>query len=93
LEETIRREKCLYDQQKERPTFQKAWEDKRKFKKEQRQKGNKPPFFRNSPQGKPILREPRMVEVGGKRPRKTPIQCWGFKETTSIDISLIERTR
>jgi len=31
LEETIRRAKCLYDQQKERPTFQKAWEDNNKF--------------------------------------------------------------
>jgi hypothetical protein len=27
LEETIRRDKCLYDQKKSRPTFQKAWED------------------------------------------------------------------
>jgi hypothetical protein len=32
LEETIRRVKCLYDQQKARPTFQKDWEDKKKFK-------------------------------------------------------------
>jgi hypothetical protein len=32
LEETIRRAKCLYDQQKERPSFQKAWEDNKKFK-------------------------------------------------------------
>jgi hypothetical protein len=30
LEETIRRAKCLYDQQKGNPTFQKAWEDKKK---------------------------------------------------------------
>ena len=45
--------------------------------KEQRQKGNKPLFFRNNPQGQPILREPRMDEVGGKRPRNTPMQCWG----------------
>jgi hypothetical protein len=34
LEETISREKCLYDQKKGNPTFQKAWEDKKKFKKE-----------------------------------------------------------
>jgi hypothetical protein len=79
MEETIRREKCLYDQQKEKPTFQKAWEDKKKFKREQRQKGNKPPFFRNSPQGQPVLREPRMAEVGGKRPKQTPMECWGCK--------------
>jgi hypothetical protein len=31
LEETIRREKCLYDQQKARPNFQKFWEEKNKF--------------------------------------------------------------
>jgi hypothetical protein len=31
LEETIRQSKCLYDQQKTRPTFQKSWEDKNKF--------------------------------------------------------------
>jgi hypothetical protein len=49
LEETIRRAKCLYDQQKSRPTFQKAWEDKKKFKVDQRKKGAKPPFFRNNP--------------------------------------------
>jgi hypothetical protein len=58
MEETLRREKCLYDQQKEKPTFQKAWEDKKKFKREQRKKGNKPPFFRNRPQGHLSFREP-----------------------------------
>ena len=79
MEETIRRVKCLYKQQREKPTFQKAWDDQKKFKKEQRQKGNKPPFFRNSPQGQPTSREPRMIETGGKRPRQPPIQCWGYK--------------
>ena len=77
MEETIRKEKFLYEQQRENPTFQKAWEDKKKFKKEQRQKGNKPPFFINSLQGQPVLREPRMAEIGGQRPRQTPMQCWG----------------
>ena len=32
LEETIRRAKCLYDQQKARSNFQKYWEEKNKFK-------------------------------------------------------------
>jgi hypothetical protein len=41
MEETIKREKCLFDQQKGKPTFQKSWEDMNKFKREQRQKGNK----------------------------------------------------
>jgi hypothetical protein len=79
MEETIRRAKCLYEQQREKPTFQKAWEDKKKFKKEQRQKANKPPFFRNSPQGQPSFREPRKAEVGGQLPRKTTMECWGCK--------------
>jgi hypothetical protein len=45
LEETIRRTKCLYYQHKGKPTFQRAWDDKNKFKMEQRKKGNKTPFF------------------------------------------------
>jgi hypothetical protein len=36
MEETIRRVKCLYEQQREKPTFRKAWDDQKKFKKEQR---------------------------------------------------------
>jgi hypothetical protein len=75
LEETIRQAKCLYDQQKQRPTFQKYWEDKNKFKMDQRKKGNKPPFFRNNAQGQPTSREPRAIDAGGQRPRKPPIQC------------------
>jgi len=49
FEETIRRAKWLYDQEKSRPTFQKDWEDKNKFKLDQRKNGSKPPFFRNNP--------------------------------------------
>ena len=79
LEETIRLAKCLYDQKKSRPNFQKSWEYKKKFKREQRQKGNKPPFFKNSPQGQLVFREPRMDEVGGQIPRQQPMQCWGCK--------------
>jgi hypothetical protein len=45
------RDKYLYDQKKSRPTFQKDWEDKRKFKMDQRKKGSKPPFLKNNPQG------------------------------------------
>ena len=36
LEETIRRAKCIYDQQKARPTFQIYWEEKKKFKMDHR---------------------------------------------------------
>jgi hypothetical protein len=49
LEETIRQDKCLYDQHKGRPTFQKVWEGKKKNNMERRKKGTKPPFFRNNP--------------------------------------------
>jgi hypothetical protein len=45
LEETIRNAKCLYDQQRRRATFQKAWEDKMKRKVGHRKKGTKPLFF------------------------------------------------
>jgi hypothetical protein len=69
LEETIRRSKCLYDHHKGNPTFQISWEDKKNFKRDLRKKGKKPPFFKNSPQGKPYFREHRMAEVGGKGPR------------------------
>jgi hypothetical protein len=73
MEETIRREKCLYEPQREKTTFRKDWDDQKKFKKEQRQKGNKPSFFRNNPQGQPLFREARMDDVGGQRPRQMPI--------------------
>jgi hypothetical protein len=36
MEEMIRREKCLYEKQRENTTFRKAWDNQRKFKKEQR---------------------------------------------------------
>jgi hypothetical protein len=51
LEETIRRDKCLYDQFKGRETYQKSWEDKKKSKMEQRKKVTKTPFLRNNTQG------------------------------------------
>jgi hypothetical protein len=41
--------------------------------------GNKPPFFRNNPQGQPSFREPRKAEVGEKMPRPPPMECWGCK--------------
>jgi predicted aspartyl protease len=79
LEDTIRQAKCLYDQQKARPTFQNAWEDKNKFKVDQRKKGSKPPFFKNNPRGQQTPREPRAIEIGGQRPRQPPIQFLGCK--------------
>jgi hypothetical protein len=77
LEETTRCTKCLYDQQRGRLTFQKAWEDKMKSKVEQRKKGIKPPFFRNPAQKHPTIKESRMTEIVEKRPSQQPILCWG----------------
>jgi hypothetical protein len=81
LEETIRKEKYLYEQNRGRPTFQKAWDDKKKGKMEQRKKGFKPPFYRNNSQayqqGQLAQNEPKMIDSFGKRPRQQPIKCWG----------------
>jgi hypothetical protein len=77
LEETIRHTKCLYEKKRGRGTFQKAWEDKMKSKVEQRKKGAKPPFFRNTTQGKKTLKELILSKIVEWRPRKQPIQCWG----------------
>ena len=93
MEETIRRDKCLFEQQREKPTIQKAWNDQRKFKKEQRQKGNKPPFFRNNPQGNPSFREPRMAEVGEQRHRHMPIQCCGCKNGKESAVHNVQQAK
>jgi hypothetical protein len=77
LKETIRSGKCHYDQQRGRPTFQKAWEDKMKSKVEQRKKGTKPPFFRNTTQGQPTSKEPIIIKAMETRPRKHLMKCWG----------------
>jgi hypothetical protein len=76
MEETIRKAKFLYEQQGERPILWKAWNDQRKFRKEQRQKGNKPSFFRNSPWGQSYFREPRKFEGSEQVSRPPPMECW-----------------
>jgi hypothetical protein len=75
LEETVRRVKCIYEQQRGRLNFQKDWEGKMKSKVEQRKNGPKPPFFINIVQGKTTLKESRMMEIVEKNPWKQPIQC------------------
>jgi hypothetical protein len=59
MKETIRRVKCLYEQQREKPIFRKAWDDQKRFKKEQRHKGNMPPFFRT------VLGDSHLLESPG----------------------------
>jgi hypothetical protein len=48
FEETIRRERHLYEKRKGRPVFQKTWTEKLKGKREKRKKGFKPPFFKDN---------------------------------------------
>jgi hypothetical protein len=81
LEEAIRKDKYLYEKNRGRPTFQKAWDDKKKGNMDQRKKGFKPPFIRNRSQayqqGKPSQGDQKMTDSLGKRPRQQPIKCWG----------------
>jgi hypothetical protein len=81
LEDTIRRARHIYEQSKGRTVFQKAWNDKMKGEKDQRNKGFKPSFFRNNSQenqqDQQAQNEHNNVDSFGERPRKKPIQCWG----------------
>jgi len=47
FEETIRKEKYLYDHNRGIPTFQRAQDEKMKGMMEQRKKCFQPPFYRN----------------------------------------------
>jgi hypothetical protein len=51
MEETIRRVKCLYEHQRENPTFWKAWDDQKRFKKEQRLEGKQAFLFQTQSLG------------------------------------------
>jgi hypothetical protein len=78
LEETIRRARNIYEKTKGRPFFQKSWNDKMKWKKDQMQKCFKPTFFRNNTQtnhqGQATQNEHKTTNSFGKRPRKKTIQ-------------------
>jgi hypothetical protein len=89
MEETIRRVKSLHEQQREKPTFRKAWDNQKRFKKEQRQKGNMPPFFKNNPWGQSSFRDPRKVEGSEQMPRSPPvsdISCLGIRRTQACSF-------
>jgi hypothetical protein len=62
----IRRAKCLYDQLRVRPNFQKDLEDKKKGNMEYRNNGNNPPFIINNSHRKLDPNEPRMTKTLGK---------------------------
>jgi hypothetical protein len=89
LEEAMRNDKYLCEQKKVRPTFQKACDDKKKRKMDQRKKGFNFPFVRNSyqayQQGKQAQDETKMTDSSVKMSR----MCVGdVRETTHINIVL-----
>jgi hypothetical protein len=73
LEKTIRRARNIYDKSKGRPMFQKDWNNKMKWKRDQRKKGFKPPFFRNNSkanqEGQESQNDQNNADSFGKRPR------------------------
>jgi hypothetical protein len=81
LEETIGRERHLYERSKGRPMFQKIWNDMMKEKKDQIHKVFKPPFFRNNSQsnqqGQTTQNDEKNADSFGKRPRQQHVQCLG----------------
>jgi hypothetical protein len=62
VEETIRREKCLYEQQRENPTFRKAWNDQRGLKKNRGRRETGHPFSRISLGDSHLLETPRKLK-------------------------------
>jgi len=81
LEEAMRKDKYLYVKNKGRLAFQKAWDDKKRGKMDQRKKGFKPSFVSNKSQayyqGKPTQGKHKIIDSLEKRPRPKPIKCWG----------------
>ena len=57
---------------------------------EQRKKGTKPPFFRNTSQGQPTLKEPIMTEPMGGYQGNHIFNVGVVEETTCIEIALTE---
>jgi hypothetical protein len=78
LEETIRRDKWLYDQLKARKNFQKDWEVNKKYKMDKRNNGAKPPFFRNNPQRQQMHKETRVIDIGIQGPRQATYAMLGL---------------
>jgi len=83
LNETIRKDKYLYEKGRGRESMKKYWKDKKKKKSYQRRKGFKPSFNRNNPnknqQDQSVKDESKKEDSPGKIGRQ-PIQCWGWKE-------------
>jgi hypothetical protein len=82
LTETIRKDKYLYVQGKGRESMQKSWKDNKKEKYEQRKKGFKPPFNRNSPNKNhpdQYAKDEYKREDSLGKMRIPLVQCWGCK--------------
>jgi hypothetical protein len=74
LEDTIRKEKHIYEKSKGRIVFQKDWSEKMKGMRSQRKKFFKPPLFKNksqeNQQGQSTQNHLRIVGSSEKIPRK-----------------------
>jgi hypothetical protein len=86
MEETIRRVKCLYEQQREKPTFRKAWDDQKKFKKEHRQRETNLPFSETVLREIHHLERREWLKWGNKGRDRRPFSVGDVKRTTSTKI-------
>ena len=68
IEESIRKAKYWYEQQKGKPDYHKTWKDKNNEKYDQRKKGFKPSNFKNQ-QKQPSQVEKKPARVVGEEPR------------------------
>jgi hypothetical protein len=96
LTETIRKDKYLYEQGKGRESLQKYWKDKKKEKSDQRKKGFKPPFNRNSPNKNhptSMLRMNPREKTPWEKGEDHQSNVGDAKKITCTRISLTERTK
>jgi hypothetical protein len=84
LDEEIRRSKCLYDQHKGRPTFQKAWEDKNKGNMEYRKKGKNHQSSRIILRGNQLKMNPECWKHWEKGYENNPLNVVIVREITCI---------
>ena len=80
LDETIRLAKFLYDKKKSRPTFQKAWEDKRNSSWIRGRRELSHHSSQITLKDNQLLENPERLRQGVKGQGGQPIQCWGCKE-------------
>jgi hypothetical protein len=86
LEETIRRAKCLYDQHKARPTFQKSWEDKKKLRWIRGRRGTSHHSSETILRDNQLLENPEQLRQGGKGQGNHLFNVGVVKEIICIEI-------